>query len=144
LLFALVMVLSSFLVFGVVAALQQQRYCAITAGPKRGVRIDWSRVAIVLIILLAASLMPVEKLPAASALTAFGLGLVSAVFDNIPLAALAPRAGELRLGWTGLCRGIRRLYDLVRLLGGCGHHGDHAEARSIGAWLRHGWHVALA
>jgi Na+/H+ antiporter NhaD/arsenite permease-like protein len=33
--------------------------------------------------------MPVEKLPAASWQTAFGLGFVSAVFDNIPLTALA-------------------------------------------------------
>ncbi|MSO84324.1 MAG: citrate transporter, partial [Rhodospirillales bacterium] len=37
----------------------------------------------------AASLMPVEKLPLASWQTALGLGFVSAVFDNIPLTALA-------------------------------------------------------
>ena len=34
-------------------------------------------------------MMPVEKLPAASWHTAFGLGFLSAVFDNIPLTALA-------------------------------------------------------
>jgi Na+/H+ antiporter NhaD/arsenite permease-like protein len=33
--------------------------------------------------------MPVEALPAASWRLAFGLGFVSAVFDNIPLTALA-------------------------------------------------------
>ena len=36
-----------------------------------------------------ASMMPVEQLPPASALAALSLGFVSAVFDNIPLTALA-------------------------------------------------------
>ena len=40
-------------------------------------------------LILCASLMPVEKLPAAAWQTALGLGFVSAVFDNIPLTALA-------------------------------------------------------
>jgi len=40
-----------------------------------------------------ASLMPVESLPAASWQTAFGLGFVSSVFDNIPLTALALKQG---------------------------------------------------
>src|SRR4030095_11847089 len=40
-----------------------------------------------------ASMMPVEKRPAASWQTAFGLGFVSAVFDNIPLTALALKQG---------------------------------------------------
>jgi len=38
-------------------------------------------------------MMPVEKLPAASWHTALGLGFVSAVFDNIPLTALALKQG---------------------------------------------------
>ena len=40
-------------------------------------------------LVLAATMMPVEKLPAAAWQTAFGLGFLSAVFDNIPLTALA-------------------------------------------------------
>src|SRR5690606_18324282 len=39
--------------------------------------------AFLLSLVLIASMMPVERLPDASALTAFGLGFVSAVFDNI-------------------------------------------------------------
>ena len=39
-----------------------------------------------------ASMMPVEQLPPASALAALSLGFVSAVFDNIPLTALALRS----------------------------------------------------
>ncbi|MGC2317535.1 MAG: citrate transporter [Bradyrhizobium sp.] len=38
-----------------------------------------------LALVTAASMMPVEKLPAASWQTALGLGFVSAVFDNIPV-----------------------------------------------------------
>ena len=40
-----------------------------------------------------ASLMPVEKLPRGVWQTALGLGFVSAVFDNIPLTALALKQG---------------------------------------------------
>ena len=40
-------------------------------------------------LVLCATLMPVERLPSASWQTALGLGFVSAVFDNIPLTALA-------------------------------------------------------
>ena len=40
-------------------------------------------------LVLCASMMPVEHLPAASWQTALGLGFLSAVFDNIPLTALA-------------------------------------------------------
>jgi hypothetical protein len=63
-------------------------------------RTDWSiapgaaKGALFLIALVAlASLMPVDTLPAPSWQTAFGLGLLSSVFDNIPLTALALRQG---------------------------------------------------
>ena len=60
-------------------------------------RPDWSVRArarssgsvFLLSLVLAASMMPVEALPVASWRTALGLGFVSAVFDNIPLTALA-------------------------------------------------------
>src|SRR5258708_15269803 len=42
-----------------------------------------------LALVTAASMMPVEKLPAAASPTALGLGFVSAVFDNTPLTALS-------------------------------------------------------
>src|SRR5204862_1973026 len=46
-----------------------------------------------LALVTAASMMPVEKRPAASWPTARGLGFVSAVFDNIPLTAPALTQG---------------------------------------------------
>src|SRR5438034_3110136 len=50
-------------------------------------------------LIVCASLMPVEKLPAASWQTALGLGFVSAVFDNIPLTALALKQGGYDWGY---------------------------------------------
>ncbi len=44
-------------------------------------------------LVVCASLMPVKALPGASWQTAFGLGFVSAVFDNIPLTKLALAQG---------------------------------------------------
>src|SRR5438093_3890549 len=41
-------------IFGIPAALQQQRYSPISADPAPGIRVDWPRVAIVALILIAA------------------------------------------------------------------------------------------
>ena len=62
--------------------------------------------------------MPVEGLPLASWQTAFGLGFLSSVFDNIPLTALALKQGGYDWGYPRLRRRLRRLDDLVRLVGG--------------------------
>ena len=50
-------------------------------------------------LVMCASLMPVEKLPAASWPTTMGIGFVSAVFDNIPLTALALKQGGYDWGF---------------------------------------------
>lgn len=68
-----------------------------------------------LALVTAASLMPVEKLPAASWPTTLGLGFVSAVFDNIPLTALALKQGGYDWGYLAYAVGFD---DLVRLVGG--------------------------
>ena len=53
-----------------------------------------------------ASMMPVEKLPAASWQTALGLGFISAVFDNIPLTALALKQGGYDWGMLAYAVGF--------------------------------------
>ncbi len=53
-----------------------------------------------------ASMMPVERLPPASWHTAFGLGFVSAVFDNIPLTALALKQGGYDWGFLAYAVGF--------------------------------------
>src|SRR3954467_2212073 len=191
-------------IFGIPAALQQQRYSPISADPPAGVRVDWARVAIVAIILftaiavnvlinvkyaelsdafpfigagvwlallatapwrapqwsllpgafkgsifllsliVCASLMPVEKLPAASWQTALGLGFVSAVFDNIPLTALALKQGGYDWGYLAYAVGFGGSMIWFGSSAGVALSNMYPQAKSVGLWLKHGWHVALA
>ena len=70
---------------------------AVGTGSPRPTGNCWARrsrgALFLLALVLAASMMPVEQLPAASWPTALGLGFMSAVFDNIPLTKLALEQG---------------------------------------------------
>jgi Na+/H+ antiporter NhaD/arsenite permease-like protein len=186
------------------AAIQQQRYAPIIKDAKVGHRVDWARLAIVAVILVAAiganvlanlrfpfllghfpiigaavwvaifatallrrpdwsllpealkgsifllalvtcaSLMPVEKLPPASWQTTFGLGFISAVFDNIPLTALALRQGGYDWGMLAYAVGYGGSMIWFGSSAGVAMSNMYPEAKSVGRWLRHGWHVTLA
>ena len=95
-------------------------------------------------LILCASLMPVEKLPAASWQTAFGLGFVSAVFDNIPLTEMALKQDGYDWGMLAYCVGFGGSMIWFGSSAGVALSNMFPEARSVGRWLRHGWHVALA
>jgi Na+/H+ antiporter NhaD/arsenite permease-like protein len=95
-------------------------------------------------LILCASLMPVEKLPIASWQSAFGLGFVSAVFDNIPLTALALKQGGYDWGMLAYTVGFGGSMIWFGSSAGVALSNMFPEARSVGQWLRHGWHVALA
>jgi Na+/H+ antiporter NhaD/arsenite permease-like protein len=97
-----------------------------------------------LCLVFAASLMPVEELPAASATTAFGLGFVSAVFDNIPLTKLALEQGGYDWGGLAYAVGFGGSMIWFGSSAGVALTNLFPEARSVSAWLRGGWHVALA
>ena len=189
---------------GIPASMQQHRYSPIIKDAKVERRVDWARVAIVAIILLAAiavnvlmnlkfpqysdrfpfigaavwvailacapwrmpdwkllpeafkgsvfllslilcaSMMPVEKLPAASWQTALGLGFVSAVFDNIPLTALALKQGGYDWGYLAYAVGFGGSMIWFGSSAGVALANMYPEAKSVGLWLRHGWHVAIA
>ena len=191
-------------VCAVPAAIQQQRYAPIIKDAKVGHRVDWARLAIVAVILVAAiganvlanlhfpfllghfpiigaavwvaifatallrrpdwrllpeslkgsifllalvtcaSLMPVEKLPPASWQTTFGLGFISAVFDNIPLTALALRQGGYDWGMLAYAVGYGGSMIWFGSSAGVAMSNMYPEAKSVGRWLRHGWHVTLA
>ena len=112
---------------------------------------DWSTLqeafkgSLFLVALVAlASLMPIESLPEPSTTTVFGLGVLSAVFDNIPLTALALNQGGYdwallayavgfggSMVWFGSSAGVA----LTNLL---------PQGRSVFGWLREGWFVPLA
>jgi Na+/H+ antiporter NhaD/arsenite permease-like protein len=190
-------------VFGIPAALQQHRFAPIMRDQPAGTRVDWARVGIVAVILVAAivtnvainvhfrhlsdsfpfigaavalavivsapvrrpawgilpeatrgsvfllslvlcaSMMPVERLPEASWQTAFGLGFVSAVFDNIPLTALALRQGGYDWGMLAYAVGFGGSMLWFGSSAGVALSSMYPEARNARLWLQCGWHVAL-
>ncbi len=91
-----------------------------------------------------ASMMPVEQLPAASWHSAFGLGFISAVFDNIPLTALALKQGGYDWGMLAYTVGFGGSMIWFGSSAGVALSNMYPEAKSVGNWIRHGWHVALA
>lgn len=91
-----------------------------------------------------ASMMPVEKLPAASWQTAMGLGFVSAVFDNIPLTALALKQGGYDWGFLAYAVGFGGSMLWFGSSAGVALSNMYPEAKSVGNWLRHGWFVVVA
>jgi Na+/H+ antiporter NhaD/arsenite permease-like protein len=114
-------------------------------------RPDWSiipgaaRSAIFLLALVsAASLMSVKSLPAPSWETTFGLGFVSAVFDNIPLTALAMKQGNYDWGMLAYAVGFGGSMIWFGSSAGVAVAGLMREARSVGRWVKEGWYVAIA
>ncbi len=112
---------------------------------------DWSVVApaakgaaFLLSLVFAASLMPVESLPAPSWQSAFALGAVSAVFDNIPLTALALSQGGYDWGVLAYTVGFGGSMIWFGSSAGVAVSNLFPESRSTIAWLRAGWFVPIA
>jgi Na+/H+ antiporter NhaD/arsenite permease-like protein len=97
-----------------------------------------------LALVTAASMMPVEKLPAASWPTALGLGFVSAVFDNIPLTALALKQGGYDWGYLAYAVGFGGSMIWFGSSAGVALSNMYPEAKSVGRWVSQGWPVAVA
>ncbi|MBI2927621.1 MAG: citrate transporter [Verrucomicrobia bacterium] len=95
-------------------------------------------------LVMCASMMPVEELPKASWQTAFGLGFVSAVFDNIPLTKLALDQGGYDWGVLAFTVGYGGSMIWFGSSAGVALSNIFPEAKSVGAWLKHGWHVTVA
>jgi Na+/H+ antiporter NhaD/arsenite permease-like protein len=191
-------------IFGIPAAIQQQKYSPILQHSLEHTHLDWARVGIVGLILvvaiaanltvntrfpaladhfpfigvaiwvtillsvvvrrpdwevlpetvkgsifllslvLCASMMPVEKLPAASWPTALGLGFLSAVFDNIPLTALAINQGGYDWGFLAYAVGFGGSMIWFGSSAGVALTNLYPEARSVVQWVRQGWFLPLA
>ena len=190
-------------VFGIPAALQQNKHQAIVRNLQAAHHIDWARVGIVgailvgaiitnvtvnlkfpaaadhfpflgvavWVVLLAAvplrkpewsllpdavkgsifllalvtcaSMMPVEKLPPASWPSALSLGFISAVFDNIPLTALALKQGGYDWGFLAYAVGFGGSMLWFGSSAGVAVSNLFPEAKSVGQWLRHGWYIPI-
>lgn len=96
-----------------------------------------------LALVTCASMMPVEKLPAASWQTALGLGFISSVFDNIPLTALALKQGGYDWGFLAYAVGFGGSMLWFGSSAGVALSNLFPEAKSVGQWLRHGWFIAV-
>ncbi|MFL6812649.1 MAG: citrate transporter [Bradyrhizobium sp.] len=114
-------------------------------------RPDWSVMPetfkgtiFLLALVTAASMMPVERLPAASWPTALGLGFVSAVFDNIPLTALALKQGGYDWGFLAYAVGFGGSMIWFGSSAGVALSNMYPEAKSVGRWVTQGWPVAAA
>lgn len=92
----------------------------------------------------AASLMPLSGLPHPSWQSAFGLGLVSSVFDNIPLTVLALRQGGYDWALLAFAVGYGGSMVWFGSSAGVALTNLYPEGRSVIAWLKQGWFVALA
>lgn len=95
-------------------------------------------------LVLCASMMPVGKLPPASWHTTLGLGFVSAVFDNIPLTALAIKQGGYDWGFLAYAVGFGGSMVWFGSSAGVALSNVFPEAKSVGLWLKHGWMIAVA
>ncbi len=95
-------------------------------------------------LVLCASMMPVEKLPAASWQTAFGLGFTSAVFDNIPLTALALKQGGYDWGFLAYAVGFGGSMIWFGSSAGVALSSMYPEARNTKLYLQKGYWVSIA
>jgi Na+/H+ antiporter NhaD/arsenite permease-like protein len=113
-------------------------------------RPDWKAVlpavrgsVFLLSLVLLASMMPVRSLPAASPETTFGLGFLSAVFDNIPLTKLALEQGGYDWGVLAYAVGFGGSMLWFGSSAGVAVSSLYPESRSVFLWLREGWHVVV-
>ncbi len=96
-----------------------------------------------LALVTCASMMPVEELPDASWVTAFLLGAISAVFDNIPLTALAIKQDGYDWGMLAYTVGFGGSMMWFGSSAGVALTNTFPHAKSVGAWIRHGWPIAI-
>ena len=96
-----------------------------------------------ILLVLSASLMPVDSLPTPSWQTAFGLGFLSAVFDNIPLTALAIFQGGY--DWAVLAYTVGYGGSLIWFgsSAGVAIANTFPQSKNSLDWVREGWHVAV-
>jgi len=180
-------------IFGIPAAIIQDRYQRIQKDAPKGLKIDPIKILIVALILFGAiltnylldfpalgvwiaiimgsflrktpwdeipkslqgtiflialvtcaSLMPVNELPAATWQTAFSLGFVSAVFDNIPLTKLCLEQGGYDWGILAYTVGFGGSMMWFGSSAGVALSNIFPEMRSVVDYVKKGWFVPVA
>lgn len=136
-------------VFGIPAALQQHRHQPITADVEPGVRIDWVRVGIVGFILASAIgtnvYVNLRHVELADRFPFIGVAVLCAILLGSLLRrpdwGVVPEAAKGALFLLSLVLRAPMLW--FGSTAGIALSNRFPQARSVGAWLRHGWHVAL-
>jgi Na+/H+ antiporter NhaD/arsenite permease-like protein len=114
-----------------------------THTPWKEVRLALPGTVFLLSLVLCASMMPVDQLPPASWQTAFILGFVSAVFDNIPLTKLALDQGGYDWGVLAYAVGFGGSMIWFGSSAGVAISNLFPQAKSVANWVKNGWHVIL-
>ncbi len=89
-------------------------------------------------------MMPVDKLRLPRGRRRLDLGFVSAVFDNIPLTALALKQGGYDWGFLAYAVGFGGSMIWFGSSAGVALSNMYPEAKSVGRWVSQGWPVAVA
>jgi Na+/H+ antiporter NhaD/arsenite permease-like protein len=97
-----------------------------------------------LCLVMCASMMPVEELPDASWVTAFALGFLSAVFDNIPLTKLCLDQGHYDWGMLAYTVGFGGSMVWFGSSAGVAITNKFPKGRNVVKWIKNGWHIAVA
>ena len=97
-----------------------------------------------LALVLCASMMPVDRLPDASAQTTFALGFISAVFDNIPLTKLALDQGGFDWGWLAFAVGFGGSMMWFGSSAGVAVAKDNPKMRDTKTFIKESWIIAVA
>jgi Na+/H+ antiporter NhaD/arsenite permease-like protein len=104
----------------------------------------WMGTVFLMALVTCASLMPVEDLPPASMWTAFALGFVSAVFDNIPLTKLCLEQGGYDWGVLAYSVGFGGSMIWFGSSAGVALSNMYPEAKNTLNYVKKGWHVTVA
>jgi hypothetical protein len=104
----------------------------------------WQGTIFLMSLVMIASMMPVEELPPASWQTAFILGFVSAVFDNIPLTKLCLEQGGYDWGILAYAVGFGGSMIWFGSSAGVALSNIYPQTRNTVSYLKSGWHVVLA
>jgi Na+/H+ antiporter NhaD/arsenite permease-like protein len=105
---------------------------------------SWKGTIFLMALVTTASLMPVEELPPASWHSAFILGFVSAVFDNIPLTKLCLDQGGYDWGVLAYSVGFGGSMIWFGSSAGVALSNMYPEAKNTFSYIKNGWHVAIA
>jgi Na+/H+ antiporter NhaD/arsenite permease-like protein len=104
----------------------------------------WQGTIFLMSLVTIASMMPVEELPAASWHTAFILGFVSAVFDNIPLTKLCLEQGGYDWGMLAYTVGFGGSMIWFGSSAGVALSNMYPQTKNTINYVKSGWHVTVA